>query len=265
MPTAVQANDGIEALKLLPSITILSLPLNPTAIRSYDFGPLYGKGCDVVVHAYQKALEGMLDHSVASKQQTLSLASVSTYARAGISTFLPFCVSYGSALGRELELADLGSHAVQLFISYLAEGKREVSGQKIVYTHVKSVLVDMSKRGWVQSNIFPKNPYPNSKRKHKGETSLSKTERARVLNALKSGVKAVVVRDGPLSRHELTVCLLAVAARTGLNPAPLVELPVDCLQPHPLKADRRLMISFKRRGKNTHIQSLKKSEDVAAR
>jgi hypothetical protein len=47
-----------------------------------------------------------------------------------------------------------------------------------------------------------------------------------------------------------------------MNPTPLLELPMDCLQPHPLKSSHCLLVSFKRRGKNTHIQSIRKSENL---
>jgi len=56
--------------------------------------------------------------------------------------------------------------------------------------------------------------------------------------------------------------MLAIAARSGMNPAPLIELSVDCISKHPLKADRKLLVSYKRRGNATHIQALRKSENL---
>ncbi|NEV65119.1 hypothetical protein [Thiorhodococcus minor] len=61
---------------------------------------------------------------------------------------------------------------------------------------------------------------------------------------------------------ELGLCMLAIAARTGMNPTPLCELPVDCLQRHPLKSNRKLLVSYKRRGNATHIQALRKNSDI---
>jgi hypothetical protein len=49
-----------------------------------------------------------------------------------------------------------------------------------------------------------------------------------------------------------------------MNLTPLLELPIDCLQPHPLKGDRMFLVSFKRRGNSTHITALRGSEEIAA-
>jgi hypothetical protein len=67
-----------------------------------------------------------------------------------------------------------------------------------------------------------------------------------------------------LTSAELTICLLAIAARTGINPTPALELATDCLQPHPIKTDRYVLVSFKRRGNASHIQSLRRAADIEA-
>jgi hypothetical protein len=82
------------------------------------------------------------------------------------------------------------------------------------------------------------------------------------MKALKGELQRMSNDEGPLSRYELGVCVFAIAARSGLTPASILELPVDCLQAHPLKSDRRLLVSYKRRGNGTHIQSLRQSEEV---
>lgn len=42
-----------------------------------------------------------------------------------------------------------------------------------------------------------------------------------------------------------------------------MDLSTDCLQDHPLKKDRKLLISFKRRGNSTHVTSLRNTQDLS--
>ncbi|MDF5104114.1 hypothetical protein P3603_24505, partial [Vibrio parahaemolyticus] len=67
----------------------------------------------------------------------------------------------------------------------------------------------------------------------------------------------------PLNSYDLTVCVVSIALSTGMNPAPILELTTDCVQPHPLKSNLRLLVSFKRRGNATHVVALRKSEEVS--
>lgn len=65
-----------------------------------------------------------------------------------------------------------------------------------------------------------------------------------------------------LSSYDVSICLLAIALRTGRNTTPLLELSVDCLQDHPLKPNRKLMVSYKHRGNSTHLTTLRVCKNI---
>lgn len=258
-----EETEGQPASRLPPAVTTIRFPPNKSNLRAFDFTPWYGKQCDRVVWAYQHTIELMIAEAVKTSEQTLSLPSIISYCGTGIRWFLPFCATYAAGLKRELQLSDIDREAVQLYVSELRQSGLAETGQKIAYSHTKSVLRSLSQRNQLGQDIFPRNPFPNINRKYKGERPFSKNERATVLNKIKKDVHAMILNGEPLSGYELAICVMAIAARTGLNPSPLRELPVDCLQQHPLKKERQLLVSYKRRGRNTHVQSLRKSGDIA--
>jgi len=49
---------------------------------------------------------------------------------------------------------------------------------------------------------------------------------------------------------------VAIVARTGLNLTPLIELSMSCLLPHPLRRDRSILITYKRRAHKVNCQSV---------
>lgn len=62
---------------------------------------------------------------------------------------------------------------------------------------------------------------------------------------------------------KLAVYILLIAARTGRNPTPLLEMGRDALKPHPLNPKTHsLLVVYKRRGNNVSVQGFKKSIDV---
>ncbi|MDR5900144.1 hypothetical protein QC823_14270 [Halomonas vilamensis] len=261
-PGRAVSDETLDLASLPPAITIIPLPVNAAGVRNLDFARYYGNGCDVVVYAAQRALERMTRACVESGGKTLSAATIASYYRHGLSAFLPFCATIASALERELRLDDLDRPFVDHFIAHVRQLGASLSSQKTRYSVTKSVLVAMAQSGWIAKNLFPRNPFPNSNRSAKGQPPLSEPERRNVLQALKADMRAIIKGSDPLTSEELVVCLLAVAVRTGINPTPALELLADCLQPHPIKADRYVLVSFKRRGNATHIQSLRRATDI---
>jgi hypothetical protein len=247
-----------------PRLTMVKFPVNGSNSRTHDFGAHYCKGCDYIVYAIQRTVEHMLSESVESG--TLTVTTIVGYCKIGLAQFLPFCQLVAAALKRDLTLDDIDKGFVERFIGYLAEGKTSKVSQKSTYSQAKSILVGMCKLGWLTSDqreIFPRNPFPNSNRLAKGQKAFSSPELGRLTKALADDLRRIKNATEPLDTYELVVCMLAIAARTGINPTPLIKLQADCLQPHPLKHDRRLLVSFKRRGNTTHITSLRKSDDIA--
>jgi len=261
-PGRAASDETLDLTRLPPAITVVHLPANANTLRNLNFTKYYGSGCDAVVYAAQRALERMTRACVESSGKTLSAATIVGYFRTGLSAFLPFCATMAAALERDLRLNDLDRPFIDHFIAYLRQSGDSPSYQSNRYAAAKSVLVAMAKSGWIAKNLFPRNPFPNSKRLYKGQAALSEPERRSVLRALKTDMRAIIKGNGPLTSEELTVCLMSVAVRTGINPTPAMELLADCLQPHPIKADRYVLVSFKRRGSATHIHSLRRAADI---
>lgn len=263
-PSKAANDDTLDLTTLPPAHTVVRLPENSTCSRNFDFGKYYGTGCDVVVYACQRTLERMAEGSAKSGGKTLSPATIAGYFHTGLRAFLPHCATMAAALNRDLRLDDIDRDLIDHFIAQLRQSGGKLSAQKNRHAEAKAVLVAMGQSGWIAQDIFPRNPFPNSNRSMKGQPALSDPERKAVLTALKADMRNIINGNGPLTSEELSVCLLAIAARTGLNPTPALELLTDCLQPHPLKADRYVLVSYKRRGNATRIQSLRRSADIEA-
>lgn len=261
-PGKVPSNETLDVISLPPTKMVISLPDNAGQLRNMDFRKYYGKGCDQVTYAAQRSLERMTLACIESDGKTLSANTIGGYFRIGLAFFLPFCAAMAAALGRDLRLEDIDRQWMDQFIVHLRESGGSPVSQRTRYKNTKSVLVEMGRSGWIGKEIFPLNPFPNSNRSMKGQSPLSEPERRSILKAIKADMQAIIKGSGPLNAEELVICLLAIAARTGINPTPATELLTDCLQPHPIKADRYLLVSFKRRGSNTHVQSLRHTAEL---
>ncbi|MBF4354886.1 hypothetical protein EAY36_27035, partial [Vibrio anguillarum] len=136
--------------------------------------------------------------------------------------------------------------------------------------HLKSMLIYMRNKGYwsvigdinLNNDFFPKNPFPNSSKRAKGEKSLTPHEKRQVVVALKQAIKPIYQKTEPLTGYELVVCLLAVAIQTGINTSPLLDMTTDSLTDHPLKDCRKLLTVFKKRGNATQLHNLRKSQEL---
>lgn len=262
-PGKPATGETLNLTALPPAWVVVNLPKNTqNNTRNLDFTKYYGKSCDAITYACQRALERMAKSCIESNGKTVTATTITTYFQSGLSFFLPFCAIMASSLKRELKLDDIDRQFIDQFIAHLHQSLDSQTYKKNKYSHTKSVLKAMGESGWIAKDIFPRNPFPKSNRKLKGESALSDQDRRNVIQALKTEMRTIIKGSAPLNAKELTVCLLAIAARTGINPTPALELLTDCLQPHPIKSDRYVLISFKRRGSNTHIQSLRRAKDI---
>jgi hypothetical protein len=255
VPLEVESLSSANALIVFPEN-------NATGGKAFDFSPFYGFGYDDITKACQRTIQELLAEAIKSLGNTLSVTTIVNYCRNGLNHFLPFCKLMVSALGHELNLININRGLVDQYIAHLASDGNKLTTQRLNYTNTKSILTAMSKRGLIPGDIFPKNPYPNNNRQTKGQRPLSNAERKQVIRSLKTELLRVEKKTGALSSYDLVVCMLGIATRTGLNPTPISELPVNCLRPHPLKENRQLLVSYKRRGNTTQIQSLRKIDDI---
>ncbi|WP_033422830.1 hypothetical protein [Hydrogenovibrio halophilus] len=260
-PLSVSDRNGVvitqPVLKTgIPKNTLVSLGVNPTSYRTYDFEKHYRQGFDAITSAAQQTIEIMLSESLVEP------STISHYCHSGFKDFAHYLAIYAKAMNRELVLSDITFELIENYIQNLKTNYPNSASAKTIYTNTKSILVKMQGMGWLERFDFPKNPFPNSNRKVKGQTAFSKAERKRVAHALKVDVNKILEKNEPLNSYELTIFLLAIALRSGMNTTPLLEMTTDSIQEHPLKENRKLLVLYKRRGNATHIQNLRHSTNV---
>lgn len=240
----------------IPVNKVVSFGENATSARNYDFTKHYGQGFEAITSAVQQTIETMLSESVVNS------STITSYCYRGFTYFAQYLVIYAKAMNRELVLSDVSFELVENYIQHLKTSYPNGTTAKNYYTYIKSILVKIQGMGWLERFDFPKNPFPNSNRKVKGQKAFSKAERKRVAHALKIDVNKILEKNEPLNGYELVIFLLAIALRSGMNTTPLLEMTTDSIQDHPLKENRKLLVLYKRRGNATHIQNLRHSTNV---
>lgn len=261
-------NSRIDQVRLSkPANTMVAIPENTSAQRCADFGPFYGQGYDDITAVCQRTLEKLIAESVRTKGKSLSITTIVGYWSRAFRYFARFLSLLRTASGENLTMADLNAETIRQFLQYLRNEPIEYGSQKTYFTHTKSLLRACHRFGfWPEADmktVWPDNPFPNSNRRRKGQKAISKNEKRFLIKALRNEMERIVAHSEPLSSYDLTVCILSIALSTGMNLTPILELTTDCVQPHPLKSNLRLLVSFKRRGNATHIVALRKSEELA--
>jgi len=249
-----------------PNESVVQFPENTSGHRNADFGPFYGQGYDNITAACQRTIEKLVAESVETKGQSLAISTIVSCWTTGFRYFAPFLSLLHTASGERLTMADLNAQVIKQFVQYLRKEPSEYGAQNTYYAKTKALLRACHRFGfWPGVNIktvWPANPFPNVNKRKKSQKALSKNEKRWVVKALRKEMERIVAHSDPLDSYDLAVCVLSIALSTGMNLTPILELVTDCVQPHPLKSNLRLLVSFKRRGANTQVVSLKKSEEV---
>ncbi|MGQ7815350.1 hypothetical protein ACUTAH_06705 [Metapseudomonas furukawaii] len=246
-----------------PTNTTVEFGRNASSARSFDFARWYGAGIDPITYACQRQIERFL----AGQEGAVAARTVVGYCLNGMRNFLDCCVLRATAFGRDLALADVNRDLIDGYLGHLAGLGVATIAQKTQYTSTKSVLQALGRRGLIplvasgDAATFPKNPFPNSNRKVKGETALSIRERQAFTVALRREIKPIWADGAPLTGELLGLALLIVALHTGRNTTPLLEMARDCLRPHP-KDDTVFLVLWKRRGYNTSKVALRSESDA---
>lgn len=264
----VSENDSVVLEMAFDADLNIPLPAHQTNLRNIALYKHKGKGFDPLLIGLYQVFDKAVKDSVKSGQKTLSLATIVSNYSAGLASLSGFLTVLAGALNRDVVWDDINISIIEKFIVYLADGDLSFLSQKTYYTTVKSLLELCFKAGLLPHvqqvrELFPKNPYSGANKAGKGQRPFSKSEFRRLVTAVRNEYKTITEGDQPLTSYELAVCVLALAIRTGINPTPALEMPIDCLQPHPLKEDRMTLVWFKRRGNATHIQAARKSDEVA--
>lgn len=224
-----------------------------------NFSSWYGHGIDNIAHHL---------HSVMWERKRTGARTDKTllnYFHVLDKIFVPFLQELAAAEGRALKLKDITKERIHIFIDWLRHrpagtetGVLSYGGQRAYYKATKSVLGALCMRRLLPParSLFPRNPYPGANRRSKGAKPYSSAERDRLLQALVTDLRDWKAGKRKLKAAQvLMLYFLIIAARTGRNTTPLFELTRDALRPHPIKPDRWLLVTYKRRGYSTHIQS----------
>jgi hypothetical protein len=263
VPQVQHSHDAAGNVFILPEAippknTTVKFGRNASHSRSFDFVRWYGAGIDPITYACQRQIERFL----AGQEGALAGSTVASLCRDGLRSFLDCCVLRATAFGRNLALADVNRDLIDGYLGHLAGLGLATTSQRTRYTKTKSVLHTLGRRGLIplvtsgDAATFPRNPFPNSNRKAKGETALTKRERQAFTMALRQAIKPIWDDDAPVTGELLAFALLVVALHTGRNTTPLLEMDRDCLRPHP-KVNTVFLVLWKRRGYNTSKVALR--------
>jgi len=235
-----------------PDTTVVQFDANPSRSLGYDFARYYDGRIDAVTRACQRTIELLL------KRPNCSHATFAGYCRSGVSQFLPFCQAEAAAEQRSIVLADIDRGFLERFLRHLNGRTLAVTTRRAYYTATVVLLRTMGTFSWIDDHdLYPRAVFSGIQRQRQGETPLSRNERTAVVGALKGDLAPILAGNDPLTSDELGLCMLALGLRSGINPEPLYALSADCLQPHPIKADRKLLLSRKRRGNTTRVLALR--------
>jgi len=259
--TGQPVGDGnvISAESIPPKETVVFFPRNPTLGRSWNFKAYYGMGYDDITWHCQCVIKRKLE---IKKHTVVTIYNQCT----ALKYLFHFCTYWASATERDLSLQDITFTFIEEFIGYLSRLEElAYPTQKEIYSQIKSVLVAMSQVDLLptKETLFPNNPYPGSSARKKGQKSLSDNERKRLVSALKIDLADIFAeRFGGAASEALTICLFAICLRIGRNATPMLELSRTPLKPHPFKENRRLIVTYKRRGNATHLTSIQWSREI---
>ncbi len=240
-----------------------------------DFEPFYGQGFDDLVNRVYYTTKALLESAIAGKS---SQRTVFAYVKDGFKYLADYLPLYRLHKEHDLSQADISRELMDNFRTHLktlkkknGEGNLSYSSQKNLYSQAKALLHAMKVKGYWDASpeyvkgCFKANPYPKSNRRGGGGASpFTQHEKKQLVIALKQAITPIIKKDRqePLSAYELTVLVLAMAMQTGINTTPLLEMSVGSLSDHPLKANRRLLTVYKRRGNATQLHNLRKSEAI---
>lgn len=143
--------------------------------------------------------------------------------------------------------------------------KLSVGSRRQIYGGVKTILIDRqihAPHSVSPALTFPLNPFPNANRLQSSREPYSDTEYRNVLRALNEDLHRLSRNEPELPDLQvLTVYLLSIAAASGANLQPLLELTEESLTPHAL-SDREVLTLLKRRGWTTFSTSIRRSDEI---
>lgn len=236
---------------------------NATDIRRFDLSSWHGKGFDKIILLCQQQIEIFTQ----TKDGILAVATIAGYCYSGLKQFFDHLQLLAKSYGRTIEPRDINRELIDGFIANLHATNWQRGTQKKYYDAVKAVLKAIAKRGLLNivskgpDATFPKRPFSRQLPGPRGAEPLSPEERKSFSAAVKSAVMPLFSDDAEVTGELLAFALLLIALHTGRNTTPLLELSIDCLQPHP-KDDLYFLVTHKRRGNSISKVPVSKPKEL---
>lgn len=263
---AIDATQSQEVVRPInPVVNYPNLGSSGGKGRNFDFTPYYGKGFDDITNRAYYTAKALLKNTNVFTEETQR-----GYFTDGFVYFAEYLALFRHSASENLTQADITPELIEQFLLHLKGSEFGYNSQKTFYTRLKSILTRMKEKGYwsaagdinLNSDFFPRNPFPHASKRVKGEKPLTSHEKRKVVVALKQAIKPIYQKTESLTSYELTLCLLAVAIQTGINTSPLLYMTTEALSDHPLKDNRKLLTVFKNRGNGQQLHNLRKSESL---
>lgn len=251
LPSVMKSSDAVgDSIKLY-------LPRNPNNYRQIDHSQYLGAGFD------EWAIQSIFVLKRLLESGNFSVSTLIGYSVYGLRHFLTF-LSSGVIELPPVTPNHLTKRHLERFVSWLKLKYPNASTAKNYYTSFKSLVILLADYGFIDGDIraqLPLNPFPNNAQLITGADPLSMGEMQRLMSALKSDL--VAIHKGKFlgnGAETMSIMLLIIAARSGINTTPLLEMSRDALQPHPFVSDLRLINTVKRRGKGAQVKTIRQTK-----
>jgi len=233
---------------------------------TFDLNRFYSKGFDDIVTRVYYTTQTLLE---CSTKGGITQSTIYNYLMSGFVNFAECLQRWSTSSSRDLVITDINRDVMDMFILHLRGRELAYISQKSMYSTIKSLIKAIASNGyWMDisqqeiNDIFPRNPYPNSNKRAKGEKAFTPYEKRQLVVMLKQEIKPIYQKAVPLTAYELTVCILSIAMQTGINTTPLLKMTTNSMGDHPLKKERKLLTVYKARGNATQLHSLRFSKQV---
>jgi hypothetical protein len=239
-----------------PFDPVIQLPKNSKNHTKIDLRPYVGHGFDAWVKAFVIVLRSFMSSGNYATSSIVSLGSN------GVKSFMPFLIDgqlhFPPKTPEALSAIDLKTYVRRLKLRYPTG-----STSKNCYAALKTLLTGMADYGLIHvplEDLLPVVPFPKNEMLLAGEKPLTPTEMERLATAAKADLIAIHRGEFDGADSEaMSVLLLIVAMRTGINATSLIEMGRDCLKPHPFMPSLMLLHSVKRRGRGAQSQSIRQT------
>ena len=246
----LEVKSGFESIE---DEMIVELPRNPKNSRRIDHTQYLGSGFDAWAIQSINVIRAIFNGGSVSVVTLIGYSS-------GLRCFFSF-LKGGAIESPPKTPNNLTRRHLERYVSWLKLKYPSRSTGKNYYTSFKSLLSFLIEYGFIElssEDLFPQNPFPHKGQHIKRSNALSMGEMQRLLKSLKADL--VSIHKGTFCGNDaeaMTVMFLIIAARSGINTTPLLEMRRDALLPHPFIPNLRLINTVKRRASGAQIKTIR--------